>query len=224
MMSLSKKVAGLGSVDEMWAAAIKESGLNYIVSNDTNEILNSEIDCILLDSRDGGSADRLKMLRSEKQTPILSLVEDKVSRATLKDLKDNGASGFVSDKTPPEEVAIRLQAMVHASQRSQNMGESRSSRRVWFQQAIEFTIFDKTYTAWSTTLSETGIFLRTSLSFPLYSVMKLKFQLWGEDEPFECDGVVVRQEVDHPIRGLGVMFQNLKGENVRRLESFFDVY
>lgn len=223
-MSVSKKVAGLGEVDEMWAAAIKESGLNYVLSKDENEILNTEFDCILLDSREGGSTDRLKTLRSGKETPILSLVEDKVSRATLKDLKDNGASGFVSDKTPPEEVAIRLQAMVQAAQKDRNTGESRSSRRVWFQQLVEFSIFDKTYSSWSTTLSETGIFIRTSLSFPLYSVMKLKFKLWGEEEPFECDGVVVRQEVDHQIRGLGIMFQNLKGENVRRLESFFDVY
>jgi len=84
---------------------------------------------------------------------------------------------------------------------------------------VEFKVFDKQYSAWSTTLSETGIFLRTHLSFPLYSVIRLRFDLLGDLRPVECDGVIVRQEVEGPIRGLGVMFQNLNGENVRALES-----
>jgi hypothetical protein len=52
----------------------------------------------------------------------------------------------------------------------------------------------------------------------------LSFKLWGDELPFECDGVIVRQEGENDPKGLGVMFQNLRGENIRRLESFFEIY
>jgi Tfp pilus assembly protein PilZ len=107
---------------------------------------------------------------------------------------------------------------------AQQNKEARGARRVWFQQNIDFKVFDRSYQAWSTTLSETGIFLHTTLTFPLYTVLHLKFDLLGQPQTFSCEGVIVRQEVEGPIRGLGIMFQNLKGENVRILESFLEFY
>jgi len=102
--------------------------------------------------------------------------------------------------------------------------ESRAARRVWFQQQVSFRAFDRDHSAWSTTLSETGIFLRTPLSLPLYSVIRVKFNILGHDQAFESDGVVVRQEVEGPIRGMGVMFQNLTGEGIILLESFLQLH
>jgi len=120
-------------------------------------------------------------------------------------------------------VALRIQWMLKDAEERAS-GESRSSKRVWFQQKVQYKIFDQSHFAWSTTLSETGMFLRTDLSFPLYSLMHLSFSIPGDGQVFECDGVIVRQEVDHEPRGLGVMFQNLKGESIERLESFLEVY
>lgn len=114
--------------------------------------------------------------------------------------------------------------MLRAQEAETPTTESRSADRVWFQEQVKFEIFDRAHIAWSTTLSETGIFLRTSLSFPLYSTVKLSFPLWGEPEHFSCDGVIVRQETDSDLKGLGIMFQNLTGESIRRLESFFESY
>lgn len=219
-MSESKLVAALGEIDEMWSAALRERGFRVLQAKDKSEAVQSGADFVLLAPAE---SHEMKELASHLKSPVISLVQDEISRDALKTLKGEGCSGVLSLKTPPEEVALRIHAMLQPKNEGRT-GESRSSRRVWFQQEVEFKIFDKVHKAWSTTLSETGIFLRTSLSFPLYSVLHLKFRLYGESDVFECDGVIVRQEVDSDVRGLGIMFQNLKGENVRRLESFFEAY
>lgn len=222
-MSDRKKIAGVGQVDDLWGATFKESGFQYLKVQSSDEAIQARPDFLLIDARNAFSKNELSKLKSSVKSPILALVEDSVSRNELVELKQQGSSGYVSSKTPPEEVVVRIQAMLRQQEQQMNT-ESRSSHRVWFQELVEFRIFDQTHKAWSTTLSETGIFLRTPLSFPLYSILHLRFHLWGDPEPFECDGVIVRQEVESDLKGLGIMFQNLKGESVRRLESFFEVY
>lgn len=222
-MAQTKKIAGLGQVDELWGATFKESGFQYFEVGSSEEALQAEPDFLLIDGRRASSRADINKVRSHSSGLILTLVDDSLTRNELAQLKQDGGSGYVSSKTPPEEVVLRIQAMLRQQEQQKN-GESRSSHRVWFQELVEFKIFDKTHKAWSTTLSETGIFLRTPLSFPLYSVLHLKFNLWGDPLPFECDSVIVRQEVESDLKGLGVMFQNLKGESIRRLESFFEVY
>lgn len=222
-MSDSKLIAGMGETGEMWGAALKESGMRFLQVKNTDEALKSSADFLLVDLRASDSLSAAGKLRSASSFPILTLVRDNPSKDELLKIKESGLNHYVSESTPPEEIVLRIQSMMRADEIGK-MGESRSSKRVWFQQKVDFNIFDKKYSAWSTTLSETGIFLRTELSFPLYSTMRLSFNLWGDPVAFECDGVVVRQEVDSEVKGLGVMFQKLKGENIRRLESFFELY
>ncbi|MDB5037136.1 MAG: hypothetical protein JWQ35_664 [Bacteriovoracaceae bacterium] len=216
------KVVGSGSVDESWGPALRESGLNYSSIQNLEEALKSKADCFLVDARDSQWLEALSKIKSSSGAPILSLVKNSVRREELQQLRTRGAQGYLSESTPAEEVAIRIHAMLH--ERPKDKKDYRTARRAWFQQEVEFSVFKTVNKAWSTTLSETGIFLRTSLSFPLYTVLHLKFNLLGESRPFECDGVIVRQEVEGDIRGFGVMFQNLKGENVRNLEAFLEIY
>lgn len=222
-MTDTRLVTALGEMDDMWAAALKEKGFRVLSTKDGAEAAQSGADFLLVDGRQKDSLSKMESIRSSTKCPILSLIETSISREDLKDLKSKGASGYLSVNTPSEEVALRIQAMLEPKAEAKT-GESRSSRRVWFQQEVNFKIFDKSHKAWSTTLSETGIFIRTPLSFPLYTVLHLNFSLYGESEEFKCDGVIVRQEVDSDVKGLGVMFQNLKGESIRRLESFFEAY
>jgi|GEM_PF-4486169 len=222
-MSKTKLVASLGDVDQLWGAALKESGFRVLEAGSSDEVLKSQPDFVLVDTRKANAANELVKLKSKVSGPILSLIGEEVNRDELVQLKQRGVSGYVAGNTPPEEVVLRVQAMLQPSGEKPD-SEARSAKRVWFQQKVKFKIFEKDQTAWSTTLSETGIFLRTALSFPLYSVMHLSFYIWGEGDPFECDGVIVRQEVDSELKGLGVMFQNLKGENIHRLESFLELY
>lgn len=221
-MSNSKLVAGLGDVDELWGAALKESGLRYQSYRNGKEAVESAADFILLDLRGADKTADLQTIHSTGKAPVISLVDRDIDRKKMMKLKEEGVSGYLLGETPPAEVVLRIRSMMRPDAEKRT-GESRSSRRVWLQQKVKFRVFDKDNEAWSTTLSETGIFLRTSLSFPLYSVLQLEFFLLGDSEPFRCDGVIVRQEVESEMKGLGVMFQNLNGENIRRLEAFFDL-
>lgn len=217
------KVVGFGSFHESWGPALKESGLDYVSMNSAEEVLNTNADCFLLDTRQREGVETLSKLKSSLGgVPILSLVKSSVEKEELVDLRTKGVEGYLSENTPAQEVVVRIRAMINELPKEKR--DYRSARRVWLQQEVEFTVFKQNYKAWSTTLSETGIFLRTPLSFPLYTVMHLKFNLLGEKRPFECEGVIVRQEVEGDIRGFGIMFQNLKGENVRTLESFLEIY
>ena len=198
---MSKKVVGSNTIDEAWGPAIKESGLHYSAVQNVDDAVNSKADFFLIDVREPTWADDLSRLKSKTTAPILSLIGERIDRGYLSELKSKGSEGCVGENTPPEEVALRVKTMLGA-RGSTHKKESRAAQRVWFQQKVEFSVFDKAYSAWSTTLSETGIFLHTNLSFPLYSNIKLKFQLWGEGQPFECDGVIVRQEVVLMIMGL----------------------
>ena len=223
-MADKKLVAAVGDFDEMWGAALREKGFQCLATKSIDEVSKSNADFVLFDLKNDKTKG-LERLRSSSKAPILSLIEETTSRNELVELKRQGATGYVCRNTPAQDIALRIYSMARAAgPQESKAGEARSARRVWFQQNVKFTIFNESHEAWSTTLSETGIFIRTSLSFPLYSIMKLEFSLWGDEELFVSDGVIVRQEVESDIRGLGVMFQNLKGESVRRLESFFDIY
>lgn len=221
-MSGNLKVVGSGRVYESWGPALKESGLDYLNIQSLDEALKSEADFFLVDASKPEWVEAISKIKSATRAPILTLVKNTVRREELLALRTNGAEGYLSDATPPEEVVIRIHAMLGDLPRDRK--DYRSARRVWFQQEVVFSIFKQEHKAWSTTLSETGIFLRTPLSFPLYSVIHLKFDLLGGTKAFECDGVIVRQEVEGEIRGFGVMFQNLKGENIRTLEEFLEIY
>lgn len=221
-MSLAKKVAAMGTMNESWGPAIKESGFEILNTKNLEEALKTKADCFLLDARDPQRVKDLAVLKSKTSALILSLVKDSILKDELVQLQSKGAQGHISDKTPAEEIVVRLHAMLAEPQKAKQK-ESRAARRVWFQEEVEFNVFERSHKAWSTTLSETGIFLRTNLSFPLYSLIHLKFHLLGIGK-FESDGVIVRQEVEGDIRGIGIMFQNLKGENVRSLESYLEIY
>ncbi len=224
-MANEKLVAAVGDFDEMWGAALRERGFRCMATKSVDEVAKASPDFVLIDLRNQNARAGLEKIRQHVKGPILSMIEEGASRNDLVEWKKKGSSGYLSAATPASEIALRIQSMARSvNPQEANAGEARSAKRVWFQQKVKFSIFGETHEAWSTTLSETGIFLRTSLSFPLYSVMRLEFQLWGDPEVFVCDGVVVRQEVESEIRGLGIMFQNLKGESIRRLESFFDIY
>ncbi len=222
MSTSPRRIVGSSAVEDSWGPAIKEFGLEYIKIKDIDEALRTRADCFLVDARDDNWVQALPKLKSSTTAPILSLVKNSVGREELVNLRSKGSQGYLADNTPAEEVALRVRAMV--SEEVKTTRDFRSAPRVWFQQEVEFQVFKQSYKAWSTTLSETGIFLRTPLSFPLYTIIHLKFSLLGELKPFSCDGVIVRQEVEGDIRGIGVMFQNLKGENVRTLESFLEIY
>lgn len=221
-MASSKRVAAVGDVNEMWGSALKESGFQCEYASNEDEASQLDADCFLIDSRGARHGEAIAKLPQKKGLPILSLIDSSTSRDQLLKLKESGVMGYLSHETPAEEVVVLMQSLLKNHEHQSE--ESRGAERVWFQQKVHFKAFDQSYSAWSTTISETGMFLRTSLSFPLYTVLRLQFYLWGDSEAFECDAVVVRQEVDGPVKGLGVMFQNLKGENVQRLQAFFDLY
>jgi hypothetical protein len=221
-MSQIKRVAAAGAVHEAWGPALKESGLEFFNLKSMDDAERTSADCILVDASEQKWIQHIPELKKSGAS-IISFVKDDVERSALVHLKTSGGEGVVSEKTPAEEVVVRIRAMLAEEQKAQSK-EARAAKRVWFQQEVEFTAFERTHKAWSTTLSETGIFLRTPLTLPLYTIIQLKFNLLGEKEEFQCSGVIVRQEVEGDIRGIGVMFQNLKGENVRLLESFLELY
>ena len=208
------------ALHDTYGPAFREAGLECEPFRKVADALQANADGVILDLRRQEERDSLPSIQVGR--PLVSLVSDSASRTDLHELKKRGARHIVSDRTPASELALRLLALLNEARDPQGQ-EFRGSRRIWFQQEIEFQIFDQSHRAWSTTLSESGIFLRTNLSFPLYSTLKLKFHLLGDMSPFECQGVIVRQEVEGPIRGLGVMFQSLSGEQIRMLESFLDL-
>jgi hypothetical protein len=216
------KVVGSAAVHESWGPALKESGLEYVSLQSPDEAFNTKADFFLVDTSQREWVEALPRLKLSTTAPILTLVKSSVGLDELVKLRSNGAEGYLSDNTPPEEVVVRIHAMLGDLPKEKR--DYRSARRVWFQQEVRFAVFKQEHRAWSTTLSETGIFLRTHLNFPLYTVIHLKFDLLGGKRTFECDGVIVRQEAEGDIRGFGVMFQNLKGENIRTLEEFLEVY
>jgi hypothetical protein len=216
------KILSSSSVDESWGPAFKEAGLDFSTFGNFDEALKGRADCYLLDIRDMERGKNFAQLREKTAAPIFTLVRDSVGKRELQELRKRGAFELVSEKTPAEELAVRVASILKGEDQDQAR-EFRGARRVWFQQDVQFTVFDKPHQAWSTTLSETGVFLHTTLSFPLYSVVKLKFNLLGESSPFVCEGVIVRQEVESKIRGIGVMFQNLSGEQIRSLEAFLEI-
>lgn len=218
-MSSSSKIVAAGNFDEMWSSAFREKGFRYDQLDNLSSLAQSDGDCFLIDSRN----QELSEISLPHNKPFLPMVSPGIDRQELEKLRSLGAAGYIDESVPPEEVSIRLRALLNEFEKPQAV-ESRAARRVWYQTQVHFQAFDKKHKAWSTTLSETGIFLHTNLSFPLYSVIRLSFNLLGEKDQFDADGVIVRQEIDGDVRGFGVMFQNLKGENVRILESFLELY
>lgn len=225
-MAQVKTVLGVSpSLDETWGSALRESGIVFKPVARPEDASGSDADLVLLDARDPNWKASVSQIQQRTRAPILSLIKKGINHDEIQRLQGPGLVGYLSESLPAEEFVVRVKALLDEQpDPAQGFRESRAAHRIWFQQKVEFKVFDRTYSAWSTTLSQTGIFLRTSLTFPLYTVARMKFELVSDRPAFESDGVIVRQEVEGPIRGLGVMFQNLRGENVALLESFLQVH
>jgi hypothetical protein len=216
----AKTVAGLSDLNEAWGPALKESGFQFCQVATPEEALHADADFVLMDARQNRWIEAVTQKGQRSNASVFSVLPPQIKVNEIAKLFAAGVRGFFPEDVPAEEVVVRLNALVESAESADLSKDARSAQRIWFQQKVRFKVFDREHTAWSTTLSETGIFLRTPLSFPLYTVIRLQFDLFGMPKSFEADGVIVRQEVEGSIRGLGVMFQNLKGEAVASLEAF----
>jgi DNA-binding response OmpR family regulator len=165
-MPVNKTVVGTKGIDDSIGPALRESGFQFKPVDRVEDAIEAKADCFLIDARNPDWAKGLGKLKSKTSAPILSWVKAGALRDDLMKLHHSGTSGYVREGTPAEEIVIRVRAMLEDKEDSGHR-EARAARRVWFQQLVNFKAFDRDYTAWSTTLSETGIFLRTQLSFPL---------------------------------------------------------
>ncbi len=217
-MAENLKIVGSPSCLEALGPALRESGFDVRPFSRPEEALSQSPDGVVFSSQDPGWESALKTLREVVELPVLTLVKKNLGRAEIEKFRGQASLGYIREDAPIDEVVVRLKAMMEKGADPAAARESRAAKRIWFQQPVKFKVFDREHIAWSTTLSETGIFLRTQLSFPLYTVIRLQFDIPGA-ETFECDGVIVRQEVEGAIRGMGVMFQNLKGDGIASLES-----
>lgn len=221
----STKIAASKELLENWGASFKECGMDYYSLNSPQEAFKTKADFFFIDARQNQWLSELPKLKEHTQSPIMVLISNSIKQKDLSFMKAKGVEGVIAENTPPEEIVLRLQAMLKQRKLPKEiLPHQRGAERVWFQQEVDFTVFDRNYKAWSMTLSETGIFLHTTLTFPLYSRIHLRFKLWGRAELFECVGVIIRHEVEEDVVGIGVMFQNLKGEDIQVLQSFLELY
>src|SRR3989338_4495570 len=115
---VQKRVAGSMTVNESWGPTFKESGLEYASCANVDEALKTKADFFLIDAREAEWKDALLKLKSATSSPILSLVTSTIENQEIAKLLSKGASGCVLDITPPEEVVVRIRAMLRENRRS----------------------------------------------------------------------------------------------------------
>ena len=95
--------------------------------------------------------------------------------------------------------------------------EKRAHKRIAFVQEVEA---EGLGTRRCSDLSEGGLYLETDVSFPIDTIVDLRFKLLDSD----ADPIRVQARVFyiHPTIGLGLQFTNLSDEDRERIKKFVD--
>lgn len=118
------------------------------------------------------------------------------------------------DQTPPDNEALHLEG-------DDAYEEKRSHQRVPVNQ--EFGCIDEYIAEYVTSISQSGVFIRSKKPLPVGTKVDLEFSVILDDvETVEGRGEVVRVETEEGERGMGVAFTRLSADSKELIDRILE--
>ncbi len=122
---------------------------------------------------------------------------------------------MTDDKRPKRHSPVRLDAD------DQIRGDRRDSERVQINR--EFACIDEYIAEYVTSISASGVFIRSKNPLPVGTKVNLEFSIILDDiETVEGEGEIVRVDTSEERKGMGVAFTRLSAESKQLIDQILD--
>lgn len=142
----------------------------------------------------------------------------------IRRVKSLGATGFIDKTLPIEEVVSRIENIMSASQ---TLPEKEVRARV--DLLVNYKINDEPFSAYTFTVSKTGMFLRSSKPLPVGSELIISFELGEGGRQIECKAVVTKtvtaedkKELLKYPQGMKVPFSHISPADLAHLSEWVE--
>lgn len=184
------------------------------------EILQSqEIDVIVInyDYKDVDAeaiCEHLKCSPETKEKPVVFTSVQALPKKLLE--KPNGPDLFIEQPIPRQYFIEKIRNILEQ--------KIRDTERVAHVGSVSFEYQGQTYECVIQDISKSGILMATDLDLKPGFRLDLSFEIPGYKKPIRVEGEVVRRiegnRVNDNLPGLGVRFDEFKGDSQKRLEKF----
>ena len=140
----------------------------------------------------------------------------------IKELKDSGASSFVTKDIPPAQISYIMNQIIF---RSTQEPSQRALPRIPVSISIDFKYDRHTGAGHITNLSESGFYLHTLSKLKESTVINTVISLSGAKKPLNVSGQVMRQRSvgrrhDNVFSGVGITFAEISEEDKITIRNF----
>lgn len=210
-----------------------EAGHKVIFARDGKELIEklradqNTINLLILDLQmpeiDGfGVLKWLKENGNAGRFPVLVATAAYEASAVVNNLRELGASGFMTKGSTPEQIIFRVHSLLFPDKNSRRS----PAERVPVSMPVDFIHGDSpVQTGFIQNIGEGGTFLHTNAQFLVGTKLRLRFSLPGTDGVFDLNGAVEWSTYNNPgsrtlFGGYGVMFTGITDDERASLGNF----
>jgi uncharacterized protein (TIGR02266 family) len=164
---------------------------------------------------------KVRELEEGKLLPVVAISSLYRKEQHLDLLRELNATGYLDKSMPPEEVLYFVNQVLFPADH-----EGRKHLRVVAYFAIQYRVQESLFKAYSYTLSEGGLYIRTTRPMPCGTELEVTFNLPDSSERIRAKAEVVHvhEQVDFHLYppGMGVRFTEISREDAERIRAHIE--
>ena len=161
---------------------------------------------------------KVRELEEGKLLPVVAISSLYNKEQHLDLMRELNATGYLDKSMPPEEVLYFVSQTLFPADH-----EGRKNLRVVAYFAIQYRVQESLFKAYSYTLSEGGLYIRTTQPMPRGTELEAAFNLPDSSERIRAKAEVVHvhEQIDFHLYppGMGVRFTEISREDVERIRA-----
>ncbi len=212
---------------------LAETGYTVLTANNGDEALEifknnrNDLDLVILDLLVSGKPgieiiEELRANQSAKELKMFVLSGIYNTEWKHNIFEKYNLSGYLNKSTPPEEIIFAINRLLYPEDKN-----TRGSERAPISLLIEYRINDSVFNGYLYTISEGGLFIRTTNIKPVGTELDLAFHLPGMEEITIAKGIIVHVRVlkngdpsnIHPP-GMGVKFISISPIDLDSIKNY----
>lgn len=166
----------------------------------------------------------IRHMEGGENLPVMVITGLFKSIDDIKKVKDLGASGFIDKSLPIEEVVYRIDNFLNPEEQFSHDAPLATASIL-----VNYKVGDKPFSAYSYSISENGLFLRTAEAHPADTEVVMRFRLEENGAAIEAKGKVAylvtdddREAMLKSPQGMGVEFTDISNENKTALAEWVE--
>jgi two-component system, chemotaxis family, chemotaxis protein CheY len=159
-----------------------------------------------------------RKLEGGRLLPVVAMTSLYHKEAHLEELRRANASGYLEKSTPPEEILYFINNLLYPAG-----NDNRKNLRIVAHFPVQYRLGDALFQAYTYTLSEGGLFIRTTRPAPKGDAVEVAFSLpEGRRVVAKGEVVHVQDKLDFYLYppGMGVRFTHIAPDDQEQVRAF----